>query len=124
MTYITVDFLKNSKTETQCTFREKKMRLETYEEDLVLKDTKLTGIKEKSVWDEVLHFRSVENHYGSVFIKKISKRLYTTHEDIGRKIHCYVQKFISYSASKAKNSQFNSLWNYTRAIWSNYKLKY
>ena len=38
------------------------MRLETYEEDLVLNDTKLTGIKEKSIWDEVLHFRSVENY--------------------------------------------------------------
>ena len=38
------------------------MRLETYEEDLVLNDTKLTGIKEESVWDEVLDFGIVENY--------------------------------------------------------------
>ncbi|XP_036320474.1 uncharacterized protein LOC118734989 [Rhagoletis pomonella] len=51
-----------SKSEIQFESREKKMRLESYERDVMLNDAKKTGIKERSVWDGVQSFQSVENY--------------------------------------------------------------
>ena len=62
MPHIIVNFAIIQKQKCNLRLQKKKVKLEAYEKDLVLNDTKLTGIKEKSVWDEVLHCRSVENY--------------------------------------------------------------
>lgn len=39
----------------------KKMRVDTYESDVLLHNVNKTGIKEKSIWDQVLYFKTCEN---------------------------------------------------------------
>lgn len=37
------------------------MRFETYDADVELSNYQLTGIKEKSVWNDIFHFKSEKN---------------------------------------------------------------
>lgn len=39
----------------------KKMRVNTYESDILLKNITKSGIKEKSIWDQVLYFKTSQN---------------------------------------------------------------
>jgi len=37
------------------------MRIDTYESDVLLKNITKSGIKEKSIWDQVLYFKTSQN---------------------------------------------------------------
>lgn len=50
-----------SRNDIQSAFIESNMRFETYDADVELSKCQLTGIKERSVWNDVFHFKSEEN---------------------------------------------------------------
>ncbi|XP_011699565.1 PREDICTED: uncharacterized protein LOC105456901, partial [Wasmannia auropunctata] len=52
---------KTSKHQWQTEFFEKRMREHTYESDVLLKNTAESGIKEKSIWDQVFYFKTSQN---------------------------------------------------------------
>ncbi|XP_071653435.1 uncharacterized protein [Temnothorax longispinosus] len=52
---------KTHKEVAQYNFKESRFRLDTYFADVVLEDTNVTGIKEKSVWNEVRYFSTKSN---------------------------------------------------------------